>query len=328
MDLVKLNSFRLKMGTMASLSVFLVACGGGGGTDSDAIIPPVEEPSSTITDVPLNQISGAYLRDQDAATGKLAGTVVVETNASEASDISRASDTAKAESVWVYWADEYGNKLGEPWLKTDANAVYSIVIPAGTLIPENISALLLYPANHIGHATQGRLVAFHDFIGNTALSGRGGNESQSWYYGDDRPHISVQRTDAGVCIFDNGLVSVTDMDNTSDDAWEATAGEMLANEVDENTFPPYQLLCDENPVHNADKISDEYGVWTYSTLNDAMFYGTVVYDSFLKYLGSRHSRIKFACAFIMESKLIQAFIGMVLMQTLAMLIFLSILWHR
>jgi len=33
------------------------------------------------------------------------------------------------------------------------------------------------------------------------------------------------------------------------------------------------------------RIKDDFGTWTYSQLNDAMFYGTHVYDTFLKYLG-------------------------------------------
>jgi len=256
-----------------------VACGGGGSSDPT----PVEEPRPTgVTEVPLNLISHAFLRDQDGTTGQLAGTVIVETT--ELND----TDPARAESVWVYWADEQGNKVGDAWLKTDSSAVYNIVIPESTNIPENTRALLLYPANNIGQAAQGRLISFHDFIGNTALSGPGGNENQAWYYGNDRPNIFVQRMNiqGGLCLFDNGLVSVTDMNNTQDDAWEASSGNGLPNDINDSAYPPYEFICEENPVNTSDEISDEeYGVWTYSTLNDAMFYGTVVYDTFLKYLG-------------------------------------------
>jgi vibriolysin len=75
------------------------------------------------------------------------------------------------------------------------------------------------------------------------------------------------------------------MNNARDKIWDAVKGNGLAYEANDNAYPAYQFLCDKNPLHSADEISDEYGVWTYSTLNDAMFYGTIVYDTFLKYLG-------------------------------------------
>ena len=90
----------------------------------------------------------------------------------------------------------------------------------------------------------------------------------------------------GLCVFDNGLVSVTNMNNTRDEDWENNLDNMLANEVNDNAFPAYSFLCKELPTHNLDVIEDEVGVWTYSTLNDAMFYGTVVYDILNKYLGA------------------------------------------
>jgi vibriolysin len=267
------NPTLLKISFSALLTALLVACGGGGN---------IETPSNEITDVPSNKISQAFLRDQDGTTGKLSGTIVVETT-----EIDNTS-TARAESVWVYWADEQGNKVGDAWLKTGANNVYNIEIPEGTNIPVNTSALLLYATNNIGQASQGSLIAFHDFIGNAALSGPGGNEKQAWSYdGVDRPNISVQRTDSqgGLCIFDNGLVSVTNMNNTRDEIWDATSSNGLANNVNDTAFPPFEFLCDESPVHASDEVSDEVGVWTYSTLNDSLFYGTIVYDTFLKYLG-------------------------------------------
>jgi vibriolysin len=245
-------------------------------TDAD----PDPTPTVEITGAPSNQISHAFYRDQDGILGKLAGTVIVEANEIDEMDPSRV------ESVWVYWADKQGNKVGDVWLKTDSNTVYQINIPEGTLIPENTNALLLYPTNNIGQASQGNLIYFHDFIGNAALSGPGGNEIQAWYYGADRPEIAVQRTSnqGGSCIFDNGLVSVTDMGNTRDDAWDASTGD-VSNNVNEGAFPAFEFLCDDNPVNTSDEVSDEYGVWTYSTLNDAMFYGTLVYDTFVQYLG-------------------------------------------
>ena len=50
-------------------------------------------------------------------------------------------------------------------------------------------------------------------------------------------------------------------------------------------MPPFLFECAAEPVNSFREISDDIGVWTYSTLNDAMYYGTLVYDSFIKYLG-------------------------------------------
>ncbi len=258
---------------VAIILVAMISACGGGGADTDS--------TYGATELPTNQISHAFFRDQDGLVGKLGGYVVVETPRIS------PTDAVRAESVWVYWADEQGYRFGDAWLKTESNDVYSLEIPTGTNIPTSISAMLLYPTNNIGQAAEGTLVSFHDFTGNAALSGPGGNEGQSWYYGDDRQNIHVQRTDSqgGRCIFDNGLVSVTDMGNTQDEAWESSSGNGLPNNVNDNAFPAYEFLCKDNPVNTFREISDEVGVWTYSTLNDAMYYGTIVYDTFLKYLG-------------------------------------------
>lgn len=267
---------QLRTLTIVFLFSLLSACGGG-----SASSPPIDDVPDLVTQIPLNQIVHAFFRDQDSTVGKLSGAVTIEaTNIVD-------TDPARAESIWVYWADAQGNKHGEAWLKTQGRDIYNVTIPAGTNLPENIQSLLLYPHNSIGEASQGTLISFHDFSGNTPLSGSGGNEKVSWEYGVERPKIAIQRSNqaGGLCIFDNGLVSVTNMNNNIDENWETNSSNMQGNIADDNAFPAYSFLCDEQPTHNADQIADEIGVWTYSTLNDAMFYGTVVYDSFVKYLG-------------------------------------------
>lgn len=274
----------LKIITFIFSALLLAACGGG--SDSPMVPnPPTGPMPNAVTQVPINQISHAFLRDNDGASGKLAGTVVVEAPA--VSD----TDTARTESVWIYWADELGNKFPDVWKKTVETAVYQIEIPEGTIIPQGAAALLLVPSNAVGQATQVSFVPFQDFIGNALLSGPGGNELDAWYYGDDRSKIAIQRKD-GLCIFDNGLVSVTDMNNTRDLAREQQSDFSQPNEVNESAFPSYEFYCDDNPVNTFREISDEIGVWTYSTLNDAMFYGTIVNDSFVKYLGEPPLRDK------------------------------------
>ena len=123
------------------------------------------------------------------------------------------------------------------------------------------------------------------FTGNAWLSGPGGDEEEQWEYnGTDRPKISIKRVE-GLCTFDNGLVSVTDMQNERDEAWHALQYPRPANQPDEITFPPYSFLCNEQPYSDYRKVMDGEYVWTYSNVNDAMFYGNLVYDMYKKYLG-------------------------------------------
>ncbi|MEW6995147.1 PKD domain-containing protein [Colwelliaceae bacterium MEBiC 14330] len=276
----------IKVVSLVFLVLFISACGGGSVNSAEeppvSEEPPVlEEPSSSVTKAPINQITHAYFRDQDAGVDQLSGNVVIE--ALEVIE----DDPAKIESLWLYWANSAGEKQGEAWLKTEATDVYLVEIPAKTNIPENISGFLLYANNAIGQAEQGHYISFHDFTGNAAMSGYGGNEIASWQYGIDRPTIPIQRTteQGGTCLFDNGLVSVINMNNTIDQIWEDNSGNNWQNQANDDLFKPYSFACEQMPTHNSDIIEDDIGVWTYSTLNDAMFYGTLVYDSFVKYLG-------------------------------------------
>jgi len=78
------------------------------------------------------------------------------------------------------------------------------------------------------------------------------------------------------------------MNYARDEAWEAGKGSgpnAQANEANDSLFPIYEYPCAENPINTHRYVGDDYGAWTYSTINDAMFYGTIVYDTFVKYLG-------------------------------------------
>ncbi len=123
------------------------------------------------------------------------------------------------------------------------------------------------------------------FVGNAWLSGPGGDEEEQWEYnGIDRPYILINRVD-GLCTFDNGLVSVTDMNNERDETWHAFSSPRPSNQPDDAAFPPYSFECDEQPYSDHRQVMDGEYIWTYSTVNDAMFYGNLTYDMFYKYLG-------------------------------------------
>jgi len=252
------------------LTSTLLACGSDGS-------PQGGDNTGDTTQIPVNNITDTFFKDTHSAAGKLSGNIQIE--------VVDDRPSASTQSIWVYWADEWGNTLGESWLKTAPETPYQIATLTDVSIPEGAKALVLYPANSTGLALHGSLIPFHDFIGNALLSGPGGNEMSAWYYGETRAKIAVQRQENGLCVFDNGLVSVTDMNNTRDAVWEASRGSGLPNQADDVAFPAYEFLCDQEPVNTYKDITDEVGTWTYSTLNDAMFYGTIVYDTFLKYLG-------------------------------------------
>lgn len=284
------------------LITMLLGCSGGSSSKKSA--PPVI--SEPIEDIPLNIIGYAYFRDQDSSIGEISGPVAIKENQS----ISIANDyVSNIESIRIYWADSEGEKLVgvdseaiiSTELSTDQGAPYDIVIPENSHIPSNARALLIIPANTSGEAKQGTLIKFHDFIGNALLSGPGGNwePDWSWYYGEQpadqvpqhkqkREKIAIHKTSSGQCIFDNGLVSVIDMDYERDVAWEDRAVASQANVADDALYAPYEFSCGENPVNTYRAVMDDNTnslLWTYSTINDAMFYGTVIHDTFMKYLG-------------------------------------------
>lgn len=253
------------------MSLTLIACGNSSSPNKTNSVSPVQ--------VPENSVSFTSFRDINGASGELSGDVIVELSLAE------ALETGTADSIWIYWADSFGYEMGDAFFKKSLGSGAHIISLDEVTIPDGAEKLLLYLANDIGRAKEGRLIPFHDFKGNALLSGPGGNEMNSWYYGESRPKINVHRQANGLCVFDNGLVSVVDMNNQRDPWLLSNRGSGLPNNDDDAAFPAFDFMCDPEPVNTEHSIVDEVGVWTYSTLNDAMYYGTVVYDTFNKYLG-------------------------------------------
>lgn len=205
-----------------------------------------------------------------------------------------------ATTLSLYWADNTGALLlakPEPLTSYDLSALTTtqttiqaqlranIPTPNELFMPENAAQLALIALSADNKELARKLIRVHDFRGNAGLSGTGGNEKDAWHYSNaasDRPLIPIHRQTDGLCVFDNGLVSVIDMKSERDLVWEYSEG---PNTVDDHAFPPYMFTCDENPSHIGKEVGDENGVWTYSVLNDSMYYGTLVYDMFLRQLG-------------------------------------------
>jgi hypothetical protein len=254
------------------MSLSLLSCGNSKSPNAMTNTPSPNQ-------LPLNNITYSSFRDTNGLAGDLTGEIIVELSTSE------AFDEYFTNSIWLYWADSFGSKIGEAFLKKNLGSESQIKLFVDVRIPDGAKQLLLYPANDIGNANEGSLIPFHDFKGNASLSGPGGNEMSSWYYGENRPKINIHRQTNGLCVFDNGLVSVIDMNNQRDPWLLLNRGSGLPNNDDDAAFPSFDFMCDPEPINTERAIVDEVGVWTYSTLNDAMYYGTVVYDTFNKYLG-------------------------------------------
>ena len=284
---------------LSSLFILLLleACSGESSSSSDT-----QNNTGTTNKTVITQ---HYFRDQDVSSGEISGNLVLEKTPDPSDQVS---------SVWLYWADASGDKIGEVWLKATASSDYKITIPDNTIIPFNTSSFLMYPIIEGDTDSVPVLIKFHDFMGNALVSGPGGigdslnnelNDHPSaaadqtrdgaWYYGGlsekDRAKIPVYRSDiaGGTCKFDNGLVSVIDMENGKDTYWESNSYKGEGNIVNDVDYSAFSFLCDEENAINLSfevpRIKDDFGAWTYSQLNDAMFYGTHVYDTFLKYLG-------------------------------------------
>jgi Zn-dependent metalloprotease len=225
------------------------------------------------------------LRDTNPNQGMLTGKVTLK------------GTPHNADSLTVSWADQHQNPIGTPWVEENKDGQFHITEFIDTAIPEGATALLAYPTKNQIKSDTERVILFHDYIGNTQATGPGGNERQQWTYGAEtgtnrRPHLAIHREtpQSSQCTFNNGLVSVIDMNNETDSHWEANKSSGNPNPIDDMSFPAYSFYCDtltNNPIpnHTERPIVDEVGIWTYSTLNDAMYYGTHVYETFLNYLG-------------------------------------------
>ncbi|MGY5450158.1 PKD domain-containing protein [Agarivorans sp. MS3-6] len=251
------------------IAMLLSSCGGGGG-DAETVV---------VSQIPY--IEKAYFRDRDATIDQLSGAIHMSIRNAQGEAFTENLD------VSVYWLDQQARPVGDPILQLVLNHPYNVALPNNTSVPEGVNKLLLLINNEDPQLAKQAVVKFDDFKGNAEVSGSGGNEKEAWYYGVERPKILAYKSAAagGTCQYDNGLVAVSDMNNRRDTNWESGVYSPGPNQVNEAAYPPYQFLCGESPINEYKAISDEIGVWTYSTLNDAMFYGTFVYDTFLKHLG-------------------------------------------
>lgn len=271
MFLSNTTSLACKIILLLMVLLSLLACGDSNSTRENSE-PDAAQP-------PVNTIKAVSLRDTNGATGLLSADLLIEL--SDENEV----NPSNGQSVWAFWADQYADKIGDAFFKNTVTAPSQINRLENLAIPEGAVQIVLHLVNARDQFSDPTLIPFHDFKGNALLSGPGGNEMVSWYYGADRPKIPIHRQANGLCVLDNGLVSVIDMNNQTDAGLLPGQATGASNTYDDAAFPPFDFMCDPDPINTERAKVDEVGVWTYSTLNDAMYYGTVVYDTFLKYLG-------------------------------------------
>jgi len=256
------------------LALLASSCGGGGETSEDQGKEGSGESQAII-------VTKVFFRDHDSTVGEISGPINITFSGQNSDHVIESVD------VTVNWLSDDGHVLGESIIQKTYSYPPIVELPANTVVPAGADSLRLSIGKDDQQLSEHMPITFHDFTGNADISGPGGNELQSWYYGVERPKITAYRTDesGGTCVYDNGLVAVSDMGNTKDVNFEGGVHSPGPNLVDDDVFPPYQFSCTDSLVNEDKDISDEYGIWTYSTLNDAMFYGTVAYDTFLEHLG-------------------------------------------
>lgn len=217
-------------------------------------------------------VKSAYFIDDDPVDGRVSGELIVELK-DEVSYL-----LAMHQKHHIYLVDEFGGRQGEPIFSGFMTQRGSFEISDVDLLNLPRFGFELVTVNLQVELDNSLIVRGHDKAADRLVVGSGGNYDNHWVYGEGREKLEVKEFD-GLCYFDNGLVSIVNMDGEKDEDWHNLPSPRPANITDEDKFPPYSFDCSETNEHNADLMEDEYGVWTYSAINDAMHYGNVIYKT-------------------------------------------------
>lgn len=217
-------------------------------------------------------VKSAYFIDDDPVDGRASGELVVELK----DEISFL--VAMHQKHHVYLIDEFGVRQGEPVFSGFMTQRGSFELSNIDLLNLQHFGFELVAVNLQQELENSLLVRAHDKAVDRLVVGYGGNYDSYWVYGEGRNKLEVIESN-GLCYFDNGLVSIVNMNGEKDDDWHNLPSPRPANTVDNDKFPSYSFDCSETNEHNADAMEDEYGIWTYSAINDAMHYGNVIYKT-------------------------------------------------
>ncbi|CAA0096990.1 Elastase [BD1-7 clade bacterium] len=276
----------MKLYLAVLVSTLLCACGGSDSPKSSSGTEPGTGPGDEPGDpsLPHNPLVQVRFIDDDSRLGYVSGALTID------QQIALDDAVPQPEFYVVDLYDGQGNLIEADWYQSSSTKANQITV-AGAVPDEPSYAMRIHAGTAQGRSHDAVILRFHDFNGNSLMTGPGGNVDRPWVYGEQRPEIAVHRdASTGVCTFDNGFVYVVDMHEETDTAWAEDSSQ--PNEADDSTFSAFQFDCGVNP-HNverptlfdtsADATPDN--IWSYSVQNDAMYYGTIVYRSLHAALG-------------------------------------------
>ena len=220
----------------------------------------------------FNAVQSAYLLDADATKGLLNGSIIIELK--HGIDVSNMQH----HKFDVYWLDENNVRVGDAIFRGELNENSVISFPSSFPIPIDVNDLELVTVSALGEVSETLTIRFHDLQANHSVTGKGGNYEEFWTYGDDKPELQIYE-DGGICYFDNGLLAVNDIKRQRDLEWLNLPTPRPANTIRYDSFPTYSFDCSSSSVHELDALSDDFGIWTYSSVNDAMYFGTEIYKT-------------------------------------------------
>ena len=228
-----------------------------------------KSPADTISCAVTNQ--QISFTDQDFSAGFISGQVTIE-----------LPTECDAQSIQANWFNTASNTYRETDpltlnISAEQNTGYSLTIPENSKAPNQDETLqIAFIKNDIQHELN------LEITDRVHVKGPGGSETTPWYYGSNRPFLELTaqtRGDQLYCIFDNGKVLIHDF-NYDDDL--DLQGKRIADDI---TYPAYEFNCTDSNVNEHRKVTtlndmDEDFVDSYSMINDAMFYGTLVYKMY------------------------------------------------
>ena len=248
----------------AGFAILLSGCGGGSSSDDD---------SSLTAKLGCDLKNASYsFQDKDPAVHFISGNIIQILPKSE----------CNADRFLVHW-DHSGDEVANSTTAIVGNKI-SITIPDNTILPSPHAKLIITPmlGEEKGSPAD---IAVVDLVG---VTGPGGNVRSHWEYGVDRDALMLKidhRGEVDYCQFDNGNVLVHDFDFQIDDS----VGKGIADDI---VYPAYEFDCTDEkrnlyrPILWANSELGQY-THTYSTINDAMYYGNIAFNVFEKYLGQR-----------------------------------------
>jgi len=233
-----------------------------------------KSPSDAVACTTLNK--NITFTDKDPAAGFISGELAIE--------IPQDCNAQKIEANWLNTASNSTRNISAYTLdiNPENSLNYVITIPDDTQAPNEDETLTIsFIKNNLHHDIN------FEVIDRAQIKGPGGSDVRKWDYGINRPFLEVTaqtRGDQQYCIFDNGKVLIHDF-NYDDDL--DLQGKRTADDL---TYPAYEFNCTDSIINNHRKVStlddnDVEFVDSYSMINDAMFYGTLVYKMYEKLLG-------------------------------------------